>query len=156
MMNERNGAIEQRNVQRSGRDHRLLMIVATAVPVWNFYGFAINFFRDTWTDAPIPVIPISYGLNACFVVLLPLLKGGGHLQLKTAALLGSAMTLWSAVGMAFTPATDIAYTAIPTVLGAATAALAARLLRQRQRDEARRAKVPFRGELRGQDAASRC
>lgn len=131
----------ERNVSgRGGRalaNQRLLVIIATAVPVWNFYGFAINFFRDTWADAPIPVIPISYGLNACFVVLLPFLRGGGDAELRAGALLGSAMAVWSAVGMAFTPASKLVYTAVPTALGAATAGLAASALSQRRRGEAR-------------------
>ncbi len=38
-------------------DQRLLVTVAIADPVWNFNGVAINFFRDAWADAPIPVIP---------------------------------------------------------------------------------------------------
>ncbi len=124
-------------VGRSPADQRPLVVMATAVPVWNFYGFAINFFRDTWADAPIPVIPISYGLNACFVVLLPFLRDGGRGGLRVAALLGSAMAVWSAVGMAFTPAPKLAYTAVPTVLGAATAALAVRGLTQQRPTEDR-------------------
>ncbi|HEX2041235.1 MAG TPA: hypothetical protein VHF24_01250 [Acidimicrobiales bacterium] len=109
---------------RSLADRRLLVVVATAVPVWNFYGFAIDFFRDTWGDAPIPVVAISYALNAGFVVLLPFLPGGGRPALSGAALLGSAMAAWSAVGTAFTPVPRLVYAAIPAVLGAATAALA--------------------------------
>lgn len=122
---------------RSVWDGPLLVIIATAVPIWNFYGFAINFFRDTWADAPVPVIPISYGLNACFIALLPSLKDRGHGALRVAALLGTAMAVWSAVGMAFTPASKLAYTAVPTVLGTATAALATGALVHRRRDQAR-------------------
>ena len=118
-------------------DQPLLVTIATAVPVWNFYGFAINFFRDTWADAPVPVIPISYGLNACFIALLPSLKDRGHGALRVAALLGTAMAVWSAVGMAFSPASKLAYTAVPTVLGTATAALATGALVHRRRDQAR-------------------
>ena len=117
-------------------DQPLLVTIATAVPVWNFYGFAINFFRDTWADAPIPVIPISYGLNACFVVLLPVLARGRRAALGVATLLGSLMAVWSAVGMAFTPAPKLAYTALPTVLGAATTILAMRELRRQRGDAA--------------------
>ena len=117
-------------------DQRLLVTIATAVPVWNFYGFAINFFRDTWADAPIPVIPISYGLNACFVVLLPVLPRGGRAALGVAGLLGSLMAVWSAVGMAFSPAPKLIYTAVPTVLGAATTILAVHELRHQHLDRA--------------------
>jgi hypothetical protein len=53
----------------SNRD--LLTATATAVPVWNFYGFAVRFFHDTWGEVALPVVPVSYGLNAGFVVLLP-------------------------------------------------------------------------------------
>lgn len=92
-----------------------LVAVTTAIPVWNFYGFAINFFRDTWGNAPIPVIPISSALNAGFVLLLPFLQRGGRAELRLAALLGTAMATWSAVGMAFSPPAKRAYTAVPTV-----------------------------------------
>ncbi len=124
-------------------DRPLLVTVATAVPVWNFYGFAINFFQDTWADAPIPVIPISYGLNACFVVLLPVLARGRRAALGVATLLGSLMAVWSAVGMAFTPATKLAYTAVPTVLGAATTILAIRELRRQGVHAADSSDAPF-------------
>jgi hypothetical protein len=117
-------------------EQRMLVTIATAVPVWNFYGFAINFFPDTWDDAPIPVIPISYGLNACFVVLLPVLPRGRRTALGVAGLLGSLMAVWSAVGMAFSPAPKLIYTAVPTVLGAATTILAVRELRQQHRGHA--------------------
>lgn len=133
---------------RSGADRRLLLIIATAVPVWNFYGFAINFFRETWADAPVPVIPISYGLNACFVVLLPFLRGGGNSELRAAALLGAAIAVWSAVGMAFTPASKLGYTAVPTALGAATAGLAVSALSDRRRGEARSQRRPFASSAR--------
>ncbi len=105
-------------------DRRLLVTVATAVPVWNLYGFAIDFFGDTWAGAPIPVVAISYALNAGFVVLLPFLAREGRRALSGAALLGSAMAVWSAVGTVFTPASKVVYPLIPALLGAATAVLA--------------------------------
>lgn len=129
-------------MRRSPADQRPLVVMATAVPVWNFYGFAIDFFRDTWADASIPVIPISYGLNACFVVLLPFLRRGGNAELRVAALLGFAMAVWSAVGMAFSPASKLVYSAVPTVLGAATAGLAISALSCRRRADARRHDAP--------------
>ncbi len=124
----------QYGIDRAGSwrptNEQLLRTLATAIPVWNFYGFAINFFRETWGDAPLPVIPISYGLNASFVVLLPFLGRQSRGELRAAALLGTAMAVWSAVGMGLSPASKMLYTAVPTVLGSVTAAVALSALRR--------------------------
>ena len=106
----------------SNRD--LLTAMATAVPVWNFYGFAVRFFHDTWGDVAFPVIPISYGLNAGFVALLPFLPRGGRPTLRVATALGVGMAVWSAVGVRYSPPSKLHYTLVPTLLGAATAILA--------------------------------
>jgi hypothetical protein len=108
----------------SNRD--LLTATATAVPVWNFYGFAARFFHDTWGDVAFPVLPISYGLNAGFIVLLPFLPRGGRTTLRVATALGGLMAVWSAIGMRSSPRSKLHYTAVPTLLGAATAILASR------------------------------
>ena len=112
----------------SNRD--LLTATATAVPVWNFYGFAVRFFHDTWGEVALPVVPISYGLNAGFVVLLPFLPRGGTTTLRVAAALGGLMAVWSAIGMRYSPRSKLPYTAVPTLLGAATAILANRAAKE--------------------------
>ncbi len=108
------------------RNRDLLAATATAVPVWNYYGFAARFFHDTWGDVAFPVLPISYGLNACFIILLPFLPRGGRTTLRVATALGGLMAVWSAVGMRYSPPSKLHYTAVPTLLGAATAILGIR------------------------------
>ncbi len=121
-------------VDRFGRwrvsDRDLLTVTATAVPVWNFYGFAVRFFHDTWGQVAFPVVPISYGLNAGFVVLLPFLPRGGRATVRVTAVLGGLMAVWSAVGVRYSPRSKLHYTAVPTVLGAATAVLASRAAKE--------------------------
>ena len=43
---------------------------------WNMYGFATGFFGRAWRDAPIPVTPTSYALNAAIAVFAPLARSG--------------------------------------------------------------------------------
>ena len=43
---------------------------------WNMYGFATNFFERAWRDAPIPVTPIAYALNAAIAIFAPLTRAG--------------------------------------------------------------------------------
>jgi hypothetical protein len=43
---------------------------------WNMYGFATNFFNRAWRKAPVPVVPISYALNAAIAIFAPLVRGG--------------------------------------------------------------------------------
>lgn len=38
----------------------------------NMCGFATNFFERAWRDAPIPVTPIAYALNAAIAIFAPL------------------------------------------------------------------------------------
>ncbi len=121
------GAHRRAGWSDSNRD--LLTVAATAVPVWNFYGFAVRFFHDTWGEVALPVIPISYGLNASFVALLPFVQRGGRTTLRVATALGVLMACWSAVGVAFSPPSKRHYTVVPTLLGAATAVLASRAAR---------------------------
>ena len=111
-------------------NRNLLTATATAVPVWNFYGFAARFFHGTWGDVAFPVLPISYGLNACFIVLLPFLPREGRTTLRVATALGGLMAVWSAIGMRYSPPSKLHYTAVPTLLGAATAILASRAAKE--------------------------
>jgi hypothetical protein len=52
----------------SNRD--LLTTTATAVPVWNFYGFAAR-FSMTPGRRGVPSRSRLLGLNACYVIVLP-------------------------------------------------------------------------------------
>ena len=68
---------------------------------WNMYGFATGFFGRAWRDAPIPVIPISYTLNAALAVFAPLARGGKRGTALISSVLGILMGVWSAVGVFF-------------------------------------------------------
>ena len=43
---------------------------------WNMYGFSPGFFERAWLEAPVPVIPISYTLNAAIALFSPFVRGG--------------------------------------------------------------------------------
>ena len=68
---------------------------------WNMYGFATGFFGKAWKDAPIPVIPISYTLNAALAILAPLARSGKRGAALITSVLGILMALWSAAGVFF-------------------------------------------------------
>jgi hypothetical protein len=68
---------------------------------WNMYGFATNFFERAWRDAPIPVTPIAYALNAAIAIFAPLTRAGKRWASLTSTMLGVLMALWSAVGVLF-------------------------------------------------------
>jgi hypothetical protein len=65
------------------------------------YGFATNFFERTWRDAPIPLTPIAYALNAAIAIFAPLTRAGKRWTSLTSTMLGVLMALWSAVGVLF-------------------------------------------------------
>lgn len=88
---------------------------------WNMYGFASGFFGRAWRDAPIPVTPIAYALNAAFAVFAPLV-GGGRAR-RSATALGVLMALWSAVGVLFVPRGEELAPKVPGVLGPGVAAV---------------------------------
>ena len=68
---------------------------------WNMYGFATGFFERAWRDAPIPVTPISYALNAVIAVFAPLARSDKRRATRIATALGVLMAVWSTVGMFF-------------------------------------------------------
>ena len=68
---------------------------------WNMYGFATGFFERAWRDAPIPVTPISYALNAVIAVFAPLARSDKRWATRIATALGVLMAVWSTVGMFF-------------------------------------------------------
>ncbi len=68
---------------------------------WNMYGFASGFFERAWRGAPVPVIPISYTLNAAIALFAPLVRGGRRWSALVATVLGVLMAAWSAIGVFF-------------------------------------------------------
>ena len=68
---------------------------------WNMYGFATNFFNRAWREAPVPVVPISYSLNAAIAVFAPVVRSGKGWATRIASVLGVLMAAWSAVGVLF-------------------------------------------------------
>jgi hypothetical protein len=51
------------------------MLVGITV-AWNMYEFATNFFNRAWMEVPVPIVPVSYTLNAAIALLAPLAQGG--------------------------------------------------------------------------------
>ena len=68
---------------------------------WNMYGFATNFFNRAWREAPVPVVPISYALNAAIALFTPVVRSGKGWATRIATVLGVLMAVWSAVGVLF-------------------------------------------------------
>ncbi len=66
---------------------------------WNMYGFATNFFNRAWREAPVPVVPISYTLNALIAIFAPLTRNGKGWSTRSATVLGVLMAAWSAGGV---------------------------------------------------------
>jgi hypothetical protein len=54
------------------------------------YGFATGFFGRAWRDAPVPVVPISYALNAVIALFTPLVQGGRRWSTLVATVLGGS------------------------------------------------------------------
>ena len=68
---------------------------------WNMYGFATNYFNRAWREAPVPVVPISYTLNAAIALFTPVVRSGKGWAARVATVLGILMAAWSAVGVLF-------------------------------------------------------
>ena len=66
---------------------------------WNMYGFATDFFNRAWREAPVPVLPISYALNAAIAVFAPLARSDKGWTARFATVLGVLMAAWSVVGV---------------------------------------------------------
>ena len=84
-----------------GRDPELVSVLMGLTVAWNMYGFATGFFERAWRDAPVPVIPISYALNAAIALFSPLVRGGRRWSALVATVLGVLMAAWSAIGVLF-------------------------------------------------------
>jgi hypothetical protein len=54
------------------------------------YGFATGFFGRAWRDAPVPVVPISYALNAVIALFTPPVQGGRRWSTLVATVLGGS------------------------------------------------------------------
>ena len=66
---------KEKNANR-GRGPEPVSVLMGLTVAWNMYGFATGFFGRAWRDAPVPVTPISYALNAA-IAIITLLVGGG-------------------------------------------------------------------------------
>ena len=75
----------------------------SATVAWNMGGFAMGFFQKAWGDASIPVLPISYALNAAIVVALPFARDERSEVALASSVLGGLMAVWSAAGVVNTP-----------------------------------------------------
>ena len=75
----------------------------SATVAWNMGGFATGFFQKAWGEAPIPVLPISYALNAAIAVALPFIRDGRRDTALASSVLGGLMAMWSAAGVVTTP-----------------------------------------------------
>ena len=92
---------------------------------WNMYGFATNFFNRAWKETPVPVVPISYSLNAAIAVFAPVVRSGKGRATRIASVLGVLMAAWSAIGVLFM--TDRETEMAPGVPGIAGPGIAAAL-----------------------------
>ena len=89
---------------------------------WNMYGFATNFFNRAWREAPVPVVPISYALNAAIAVFAPLARSGKWWSTRITTALGVLMAVWSVVGVFFMSTEEEMAHKVPGVLGPGLAA----------------------------------
>ena len=90
---------ERDATQRQGLEPVSVPMAITVA--WNMYGFATGFFGRAWRGAPVPVIPISYALNAAIAVFAPLTRSGKGWATRFATVLGVLMAAWSAIGVFF-------------------------------------------------------
>ena len=86
---------------KQGRGLEPASVLMGLTVAWNMYGFATGFFERAWKDAPIPVTPFSYALNAAIAVFAPLAGSGKGWAAHTTTVLGVLMAAWSAVGVFF-------------------------------------------------------
>ena len=107
---------------KRGRGPEPVSVLMGLTVAWNMYGFAHNFFERAWLDAPIPVTPISYALNAALAVFSPFVSGGKGLAARVATVLGVLMTLWSSIGVLYVSREEEMAPKIPGVLGPGVAA----------------------------------
>ena len=111
-----------------GRGPEPVSVLMGLTVAWNMYGFAHNFFERAWRDAPIPVTPISYALNAALAVFSPFVSGGKRWATRIATLLGVLMALWSSIGVLYVSREEEMAPKIPGVLGPGVAAVLGALI----------------------------
>jgi hypothetical protein len=116
-----------REILMKNRDVASILIGITVA--WNMYGFATNFFNRAWREAPVPVVPISYTLNAAIAVFAPLARSGKRWVVLASTVLGVLMAVWSAVGVFFVAdeETELA-PGVPAVAGPGVAAILGALI----------------------------
>ena len=107
---------------RRGRGPELLSVLMVVTVAWNMYGFATGFFGRAWADAPIPVTPISYALNAALAVFSPFVRNDKKWTLRIATALGILMAVWSSVGVLLVSQEEELAPRVPGVLGPGVAA----------------------------------
>lgn len=126
--------MSKRKDARRGRGAEPVSLLMVVTVAWNMYGFATGFFGRAWGDAPIPVIPISYALNAALAIFSPFVRSDKRSTLRIATVLGILMAAWSSVGVLFVSREEEMAPGVPGVLapgvaaalGALTAALGLR------------------------------
>ena len=107
-----------------GRGPEPVSVLMGLTVAWNMYGFATGFFSRAWRDAPVPVIPISYALNAAIALFSPFVRGGRRPTALVATVLGVLMAAWSAIGVFFMSDKETELTpGVPAVAGPGVAAL---------------------------------
>jgi hypothetical protein len=116
-----------REILMKNRDVASILMGITVA--WNMYGFATNFFNRAWREAPVPVVPISYTLNAAIAVFAPLARSGKRWVVLASTVLGVLMAVWSAVGVFFVAdeETELA-PGVPAVAGPGVAAILGALI----------------------------
>ncbi len=108
---------------KQGPGPEVMSVLMGLTVAWNMYGFATGFFGRAWKDAPIPVTPISYALNAAIGVFAPLARSGKGWATRIATALGVLMAVWSAVGVFFVSREEEMAPGVPGVLGPGVAAV---------------------------------
>jgi hypothetical protein len=109
-------------VQMKNRDVASVLMGLTVA--WNMYGFATNFFNRAWREAPVPVVPISYALNAAIALFSPLVRSGRRWSALVATVLGVLMAAWSAIGVLFMSDMEAEMApGVPAVAGPGVAAI---------------------------------
>ena len=104
-------------------------VVMGLTVAWNMYGFATGFFTRAWRDAPMPVTPISYALNAAIAVFAPFARSGKGWAKRISTVLGILMALWSAVGVFFVSDQEAEMAPrVPAVAGPGVAAVLGALI----------------------------
>ena len=108
---------------KQGRGPELASVLMGLTVAWNMYGFATGFFERAWREAPVPVIPISYTLNAAIAVFAPLARSDKGWTIQFATVLGVLMAVWSSVGVLFVSRDEEMAPKVPGVLGPGVAAV---------------------------------